>query len=180
MSGVLHLPVSLCRVPVWHYYRASQWNRCTNDDEEEGLGPYLGDLFIRSPQASQSGVWRLSSYERISDGYGKEHREQAWRQDHVRCQNLGAFPVFHRQRAQTGPWPWILFESRWLTLCLQHKGILQRPLPDALKMSIARRIENNLFSKVMVRFCLAIHVMRASDRQLPLRVPNFHDGQNIS
>jgi hypothetical protein len=48
----------------------------------------------------------------------------------------------------------------------QHKGILQRPLPDALKMSIARRIENNLFSKVMVRFCLTIHVVCTSDRCL--------------
>ena len=172
MAAVLHLPVSLCRVSVRHYYRASQWNRCTNDDEEKGLGQYLGDLFICSPQASQSRVWRWSLYDRNSSVDGKVHREQARRQDHVQSQNLGAFPVFDRQWAQTGPWPWILFELRqftffgWLMLCLQHKGILQRPLPDALKMSIARRIENNLFSKVMVRFCLTIHVVCTSDRCL--------------
>ena len=32
---------------------------------------------------------------------------------------------------------------------MQHKTILQRQLPDALKLAIARRIENNLFSKVI-------------------------------
>ncbi len=30
----------------------------------------------------------------------------------------------------------------------QHKKILERTIPDVLKLSIARRIENNLFSKV--------------------------------
>jgi hypothetical protein len=31
---------------------------------------------------------------------------------------------------------------------MQHKKILERTIPDALKLSIARKIENNLFSKV--------------------------------
>ncbi len=31
---------------------------------------------------------------------------------------------------------------------LQNKNILERSLPDALKLEIAQRIENNLFSKV--------------------------------
>jgi len=31
----------------------------------------------------------------------------------------------------------------------QHKNILERTLPDALKLSIAQKIENNLFSKIM-------------------------------
>jgi hypothetical protein len=31
---------------------------------------------------------------------------------------------------------------------IQHKKILERTIPDALKLSIARKIENNLFSKV--------------------------------
>ncbi len=31
---------------------------------------------------------------------------------------------------------------------LQHRAIVQRKIPDALKLAIAKRIENNLFSKV--------------------------------
>lgn len=31
---------------------------------------------------------------------------------------------------------------------LQNKTILQKTLPDTLKLSIAQKIENNLFSKV--------------------------------
>ena len=34
---------------------------------------------------------------------------------------------------------------------IQHKQILERTLPDALKLSIAKKIENNLFSKVLIR-----------------------------
>ncbi len=33
---------------------------------------------------------------------------------------------------------------------VQHKKILERTLPEALKLSIARKIENNLFSKVLL------------------------------
>ncbi len=34
-------------------------------------------------------------------------------------------------------------------LCIQHKQILERTLPDAIKLvAIAKKIENNLFSKV--------------------------------
>ncbi len=33
---------------------------------------------------------------------------------------------------------------------LQHKKILERTIPDVLKLSIARRIENKLFSKVWI------------------------------
>jgi hypothetical protein len=33
---------------------------------------------------------------------------------------------------------------------VQHKKILERTLPEALKLSIARKIENNLFSKVQL------------------------------
>ncbi len=40
----------------------------------------------------------------------------------------------------------ILFCSQ---LCMKHKKILERALPEALKLSIARKIENNLFSKVI-------------------------------
>ncbi len=32
----------------------------------------------------------------------------------------------------------------------QHKTILERNLPEALKLSIAKKIENNLFSKVVL------------------------------
>jgi hypothetical protein len=30
----------------------------------------------------------------------------------------------------------------------QHKHVLERELPDTLRLSIARQIENNLFAKV--------------------------------
>jgi hypothetical protein len=33
-------------------------------------------------------------------------------------------------------------------LSVQHQTILERTLPEALKLSIAKKIENNLFSKV--------------------------------
>jgi hypothetical protein len=32
----LYLPIPLCRIPLRHYYRASQRDRRTNDDEEKG------------------------------------------------------------------------------------------------------------------------------------------------
>ena len=34
--------------------------------------------------------------------------------------------------------------------CIQNKAILERRLPDALKLAIAHKIENNLFSKVIL------------------------------
>jgi hypothetical protein len=34
--------------------------------------------------------------------------------------------------------------------CVQHKAILERALPDYLKLAIARKIENNLFLKVQL------------------------------
>jgi hypothetical protein len=33
-------------------------------------------------------------------------------------------------------------------LDLQYRAIMQRKIPDTLKLAIAKRIENNLFSKV--------------------------------
>ena len=33
-------------------------------------------------------------------------------------------------------------------MTLQHKKILERKLPESLKLAIAKKIENNLFSKV--------------------------------
>jgi hypothetical protein len=35
-----------------------------------------------------------------------------------------------------------------LDYLLQHKKILERKLPESIKLSIAKKIENNLFSKV--------------------------------
>ncbi len=37
---------------------------------------------------------------------------------------------------------------------IKHKIILERTLPDALKLAIAQKIENNLFSKVRFRFMI--------------------------
>ncbi len=33
----------------------------------------------------------------------------------------------------------------------QHKALLERKLPDALKLALAKQIENNLFSKVITQ-----------------------------
>jgi hypothetical protein len=37
---------------------------------------------------------------------------------------------------------------------IQNKGILNRALPDVLKLAIAQKIENNLFAKVCFAFGL--------------------------
>ncbi len=42
----------------------------------------------------------------------------------------------------------------------QHKKILERTIPDVLKLSIARKIENNLFSKVFWTFFMQIFICR--------------------
>jgi hypothetical protein len=42
------------------------------------------------------------------------------------------------------------FNSFFLAISqIKNKAILERRLPDALKLSIAHKIENNLFSKVL-------------------------------
>jgi hypothetical protein len=38
----------------------------------------------------------------------------------------------------------------------QHKAILERKLPDNLKLAIAKTIENNLFAKVFAKCPLAV------------------------
>jgi hypothetical protein len=40
-------------------------------------------------------------------------------------------------------------------ILFQLKDILQRKLPDALKLSIAKQIENNLFAKVLYAFAIS-------------------------
>jgi hypothetical protein len=50
---------------------------------------------------------------------------------------------------------WKDLMRKYLTLSAgQHKKILERTIPDALKLSIARKIENNLFSKVLTPLCM--------------------------
>lgn len=80
---------------------------------------------------------------------------QTWCQDDVRCANMGKVPISSGMSASSGEWSLIsLVESfsswhgmihRWRG---QNQTILQRHLPVALKLSIAKKIENNLFSKV--------------------------------
>ncbi len=53
---------------------------------------------------------------------------------------------------------------------IQHKKILERTIPDALKLSIARKIENNLFSKV----CQLYLVKPVTALTLVLDVCRFH------
>ena len=47
----------------------------------------------------------------------------------------------------------------WWAYCYvwQHKTLLERKLPDALKLAIAKQIENNLFSKVTALHLCCIH-----------------------
>jgi hypothetical protein len=42
----------------------------------------------------------------------------------------------------------ICHHNKLISVRMQHKKILERTIPDALKLSIAQKIENNLFSKV--------------------------------
>ena len=49
---------------------------------------------------------------------------------------------------------------------MQHKAILERRLPDTLKLEIAKKIENNLFSKVVHRsqhVCFSCALQRADN-----------------
>ncbi len=68
--------------------------------------------------------------------------------------------------AMTKIWMW--FES---CMCLKHKKILERSLPDDLKLSIAKKIENNLFSKVfyLSRLDLKKVSMAVTNRNCRLR-----------
>ncbi len=67
-------------------------------------------------------------------------------------------------------WQWNIPVSRFrLTsslLYIKHKNILERTLPDALKLAIAQKIENNLFSKVSFRymFYITAHIYAKSRR----------------
>jgi hypothetical protein len=45
-------------------------------------------------------------------------------------------------------WPFSLKNPGLMRLFEQHKAILERKLPDNLKLAIAKTIENNLFAKV--------------------------------
>ena len=64
--------------------------------------------------------------------------------------------------------------------CLQHKAVLMRQLPDGLKLNIAQRIENNLFSKVGLRTVIfrpvvfsipfALHLLERSGTAISCRV----------
>jgi hypothetical protein len=49
----------------------------------------------------------------------------------------------------------------WIYVKIQHKKILERTIPDALKLSIARKIENNLFSKVSPSWMQALGSIQA-------------------
>jgi hypothetical protein len=54
----------------------------------------------------------------------------------------------HNQVIITDYYGSFLKKSRFDENFEQHKAILQRKLPDNLKLSIAKTIENNLFAKV--------------------------------
>jgi hypothetical protein len=46
----------------------------------------------------------------------------------------------------------IINEICALKSSVQHKAIMERKLPESIKLSIAKKIENNLFSKVFNGF----------------------------
>jgi hypothetical protein len=45
---------------------------------------------------------------------------------------------------------------------VQHKMILQKAMPEDLKLSIAKKIENNLFSKVLLFYTVFTSECRAA------------------
>ena len=55
---------------------------------------------------------------------------------------------------------------------LQHQRILERKLPDTLKLSIAKKVENNLFLKVSKRWIK--YELEADAGNQPLLVNNFN------
>ncbi len=60
------------------------------------------------------------------------------------------------------------------SLLLQHKSILQRKLPESIKLSIAKEIENNLFSKVISELwphCRIIYFVLSPLTPQPLLIP---------
>jgi hypothetical protein len=64
----------------------------------------------------------------------------------------------------------------------QHKDILERPLPDSIKLNIAKRIENNLYSKVVYikqyLLSLLFHSMMSFWLQVPF-LSSMHGVGNI-
>ncbi len=77
---------------------------------------------------------------------------QAWHRHHIQSQKMGAVPVHDGVRSPAGladaEAPSVDIMSGWQAVYIQNKKIMERTLPDALKLSIAQKIENNLFSKV--------------------------------
>ncbi len=65
---------------------------------------------------------------------------------------MGTISVCHRLSTSAGLSQYmhnlIMTVQNLIPLCFKHKKILERTIPDSLKLSIARKIENNLFSKV--------------------------------
>ena len=57
-------------------------------------------------------------------------------------------------------WTLNIVEIVWCCAQIKHKTVLERTLPDSLKLSIARKIENNLFSKVACEYQQIISVFR--------------------
>ncbi len=77
----------------------------------------------------------------------------------VWIQSQFLWPLFHQKEFKLFPSLNLMF---FFDLFIQSKTILQRTLPDALKLSIAQKIENNLFSKVLswlLPICNILHFL---------------------
>ncbi len=75
-------------------------------------------------------MFKVREWERFQFGIDYQHQQV--------CQHLHNFN---------------LFVQNLIPVWFKHKKILERTIPDSLKLSIAKTIENNLFSKV--HFCSA-------------------------
>jgi hypothetical protein len=87
-------------------------------------------------------VFQVRKWERFQFVIGYEH-QQVW--PFLRFQYSTAFESDCLSRHAVLCMQMLLALTRW-----QHKTILERNLPEALKLSIAKKIENNLFSKVVL------------------------------
>ena len=170
-AGVLCLPLLLYCLPLRHHHITDQRNRGGASVYDEGarwsprslshcetkvinlpvlllqstgrqLIPFISFWVVLSPKPAAcnfSAKW-LFFFWQIGIWYNQKYME------------MGALPIYNRIFPAPGKFQNGNIFLIWLRAMVQHKAILERQLPDKLKMAIAKQIENNLFSKASACF----------------------------
>ncbi len=151
LPGILYRPLSLCRLAFRDHHSSSERNSIATHHEEKGPGKYLGILCVCETKVSRHIIEYKIWWEMVRD-FSLDF--QAWHQYNVPGQRVGTISVCYWLPAPAGLISFGRMQSTniWLVASQQHKKILERTIPDVLKLSIARKIENNLFSKVFEYF----------------------------